>query len=89
MVWIRFVVNLRLLVHRLYDELFVIERDVPDLGPREADFGTQFVVLLVYVQPEGVHAQVEFGALFVANLEILKTSIRISSTLNNSRQCIE
>lgn len=61
----------RLRVDRLDDELSVVERDVADLGPGEADLGRQLVVLLVDVQSEGVDAEPQFGALLVLDVEVV------------------
>ena len=50
----------RFRVDGLDDELPVVERDVPDLGPGEANFGGQSVLLLVDVESQGVHTQPQF-----------------------------
>ena len=55
----------------LDDELAVVERDISDLGPGEADLWGESVILLVDVQPQCVHAQPQLSALLVLDLKVV------------------
>lgn len=61
----------RLLVDGLDDKLAIVERNVPDLGPREADLRCEAVILFVDIQSKGIHAEPQLGALLVADLEVV------------------
>ena len=52
----------RLSVDGFNNEFPIVEGNISDFRPGEPDFGRQPVVLLVDVEPEGVHAQPQFSA---------------------------
>jgi hypothetical protein len=60
-----------LVVPRFDDELLVVECNILDFGPVEADSWIQFVTLIVDVQPKCIHAQIQMRRFFVANFKEL------------------
>jgi hypothetical protein len=62
---------IRLLVDWLDDKAFVIERNVANFGPREANLWSELVVSLVDVQSKSVNTQVQFSSFLVADFKVL------------------
>ncbi len=59
------------LVNGLDDKLFIVERDVSDLGPWESNLRGELVVFFVDVETKSIHAQPEISAFLVLDAEIV------------------
>ena len=60
-----------LLVDGFDDKLFVIEGDVSDLTPGEANLGGKLVFFLIDIEPKSIHSQPQLRPLLVLDGEVV------------------
>ncbi len=77
------------LVDGLDDKLLVIEGDVSDLAPGEANFWSELIVFLINVEAQGIHSQPKLSILLIFDAEIVDAvHFKILGNLDILEHCV-